>query len=413
VVIPAGEDAAVVNIVPIDNSVTNVDKTVSFTLGPGTGYTLGTSTNGVVTIRNDEDGVAAGPVVFRDNFDTDTAAQWTVNEAHADLNRATFNWDYSTFGIPPAPNTTNNATRGLRLEANIGDVGTFTGLSVSPNDFGVEGDYRLKFDVWMNYNGPLPAGGSGSTMSFSAGVGTSGTGAQFPANNIEGVLFSVTGDGGSSSDWRAYVAPGAPLAGDTGAYAAGTHTAVQNSTNEYYSVFGRATAPEAQLALFPEQEGAVSSGAPGMAWHEMTIEKRGTNITWFLDNLRIATITLTNKEISTNIFVGFFDINAGNAGNKELRFGLVDNLVVERLETAPPNDVTIGGISRVGANIQILFSTPTGGADPVVEGSAVVTGGYAAEPNVQLESVTPGAGSTAWRATLPLTTSSRFFRIRK
>ncbi|MGZ8939265.1 MAG: hypothetical protein ACXW32_08655, partial [Limisphaerales bacterium] len=352
-------------------------------------------------------------VLFADNFDTDTTGNWTVNEAHAESNRATFNYDYSAMGIPVAPNTAGNTTRGLKLEANVG-APTFTGLSVSPTGQEFSGDYRLSFDMWINYNGPLAAGGTGSTMSLSAGVGTSGTVAQFPGTSVDGVLFSVTGDGGSGSDWRAYAATGAPLTPATGAYAAGTQSTALNNSDAYYAPFGRASAPEAQLAVYPEQTEQVSAGAPGMAWHEVVIEKRGTNFTWYVDNLRVATITLTNKAIGTNIFVGFFDINATQTGNQDLSFGLVDNLRVNALPIAePPGEVVIAGITRSGGNIQLSFTAPDSMQNFVVEASPTVDGQYSPEANVQIETVSSGGGTTTRRATIPVSTSSRFFVIRQ
>jgi hypothetical protein len=374
---------------------------------------LGTTINGTVTIRNDDDGVELGEVLFSDNFDTDTAAEWTVFEAHADNNRATFNYDYSTIGIPAAPNTTNSTTRGLKLEANIA-APTFTGLSVSPNGEAFEGDYRLSFDMWINYNGPLAAGGTGSTMSFSAGVGTSNNAAQFPGTAVDGVLFSVTGDGGSGSDWRAYAATGAPLTPATGAYAGGTQASVLNNSDPYYVPFGGGPAPGAQLALYPEQSELVSIGAPGMAWHEVVIEKRGTNISWFVDNLRIATITLTNKEIGSNIFVGFFDINATQTGNQDLAFGLVDNVRVNALESSvPTGEINITGVARSGNNVELTFTAPDSMQTFVVEGSATVDGDYAAEGNVQFATVSSAGGITTRRATVPITTTNRFFLVRQ
>jgi hypothetical protein len=414
VVIPAGANDALVTITPIDNTISNENRTVTLTLAAGTGYTLGTVTDGTVTIRNDDDGVALGNLLFSDNFDTDTSADWTVFEAHPESNRATFNYDYSAVGVPVAPNTTNGTTRGLKLEANIAGP-TFTGLSVSPTGEAFEGNYRLSFDMWINYNGPLPAGGTGSTMSFSAGVGTSNNAAQFPGTAVDGVLFSVTGDGGSGSDWRAYAATGAPLGASSGAYAAtGSETGVLNNTNVYYAPFGGAAAPEAQLALFPDQTGLVSVGAPGIAWHEVVIEKRGTNISWFVDNLRIATITLTNKQIGSNIFVGFFDINATQTGNQELSFGLVDNLRVNALELSqPPGEISITGVARSGNNIELTFTAPTNMQSFVVEGSEAVDGDYTPEPNVQFDTVSSAGGITTRRATIPITTANRFFVVRQ
>lgn len=411
-VIPAGTDTVLVKIVPIDNNLEDSDRTVTVTLATGTGYQIGTETTGTVTIRNDD--IPDGTVAFSDNFDTETSQNWVVNEAHPESNRATFNWNYSEAGIPSAPNSTGGTTFGLKLEANTGVTPTFTGLSVSPLDKGFEGDYRLSFDMWINFNGPLDVGGTGSTMSLSAGVGTSGDRAQFPGTSVEGVLFSATGDGGSGSDWRAYAATGAPLQPPSGVYAAGTQASALNNTDPYYAIFGGREAPEAQLNLAPGQTGSTSIGAPGIAWHEVTITKIGTNITWAVDNYPIATIPLTNKEISTNIFVGFFDINATQTGDPTMSFGLVDNLKVELLETTPPPaEIRITRISKTTTGqIEIEFTTTGSPTGLAVVGSEVVQGPYNPEPNAQITVVTPGA-TTTLRATIPMTTGNRFFQIRQ
>ena len=168
------------------------------------------------------------------------------------------------------------------------------------------------------------------------------------------------------------------------------------------------------MTSYPEQSGATSIGAPGEAWHEVAIVKRGTNVTWSVDNLRIATITLTNKEISTNIFVGFFDINAGQTSDQEMSFGLVDNLRVEQLSgSEPTGTIQISGIQRSGNNVVIDFTTTGSTAGIVVESSENVPSGYAAETGAQIETVSSTGGTTVMRATVPITTPMRFFRIRQ
>jgi hypothetical protein len=405
VVIPAGSDSALVTVIPIDNSIVEDNRTVVLTLATGTGYAIGSAAEGTVTIRNDD--LTPGTLVFSDNFETDTTPDWNINEETAGSNLATFNFDYSQVGIPPAPNSTNGTTHGLKLQANVGAAGVFTGLSVSPKDKGFTGDYRLTFDMWVNYNGPLEVGGFGSTLSFSAGVGTSGDAAQFPGSSVQGVLFSVTGDGGSSIDYRAYVAIGAPLTPDTGAYAAGTQSNARNNNDPYYTPFGGVTAPDAQVASYPTQTGTSSVGAPGEAWHEVNIVKQATNVTWTIDGIRIATVTLTNKEISTNIFVGFFDINAGQTDNPDMSFGLVDNLKVEQLQSAQPLEIHITSVSKVGTDLQLDF-TASGDATFVVQGSETVDGTYTDEAGAQITTV----NSTTKRAVIPMTTPNRFFQIK-
>lgn len=412
IVIPAGFDAAEIEIVPIDNAEIDAERTVVVELAESTDYQVGSASSGTVTIRND-DMEPGTEILFADDFDTDTSAEWNVNLAHEGASTADFAFDYSLVGIPPAPNTTGGTTSGLRLAANNGFEPVFTGISVSPEGEGFTGDYRLIFDMWLNYNGPLETGGTGSTMALSAGIGATGETAQFPGSSVEGVLFGVTGEGGSGSDWRAYTDVGAPLPADSGVYAAGTEGSL-NHSHPYYEPFGGYEAPADQLLFYPSQTGRSPAGTAGMAWHEVAITKRGDTITWAVDNLPIATVDVSGKEISTNIFLGFFDINTTQTDNFEMSFGLVDNLRVAALEEqAPAGEITITAISRSGGDIIIEFTT-TGSTDNlVVVSSETVDGDYAPEAGAEIETVSSGGGETTLRATVPVSTPQRFFQIRQ
>src|SRR5687767_6662416 len=117
--------------------------------------------------------VSAAPL-FSENFDVDPTANWTVNKGPATTDEAhNFFFDYSTAGIPPAPNS-GGTTRGLKLQANQSS-GVFGGVSVSPTGQSFADDYQVRFDWWSNYNGPAPVGGSGSTQLSTFGLDTSGT----------------------------------------------------------------------------------------------------------------------------------------------------------------------------------------------------------------------------------------------
>jgi hypothetical protein len=91
----------------------------------------------------------------------------------------------------------------------------------------------------------------------------------------------------------------------------------------------------------------------------------------------------------------------------------VDNLRVEQLEEVPPlGETTISSVARSGANVIIEIAGPVGMQNPVVEGAENVAGPYAAEQDAQVENLSPGPGASTWRATIPVTTTTRFFRIR-
>lgn len=69
---------------------------------------------------------------FAEDFEIDPAAGWTVNKGPALTDEAhDFFFDYSTIGIPLAPNSELGGSRGLKLQANQ-TSGVFGGVSVSP-----------------------------------------------------------------------------------------------------------------------------------------------------------------------------------------------------------------------------------------------------------------------------------------
>ncbi len=275
--------------------------------------------------------VANAAPYYQNDFEADTSASWAINNGPSD-SAADFFFDYSTVGIPSAPNSSGGSTRGMKLQANQ-SLGMFSGMSVSPTGQSFSGDYALTFDWWANFNGPFPAGGNGSTQLSTYGIGTSGGVAQWPGATHESVWFGATGDGGSSADWRAYSSAAVSGYQDTsGVYAAGSVTGSRNSSNAYYAGFGGNSAPAAQVALYAQQTGATAAGSAGMEWHQVRIDKIGNLATWKVDDVLIATIDLNTVSLGGgNIFFGHSDINATSSSDPNdsaLLFTLVDNVAV-------------------------------------------------------------------------------------
>lgn len=277
---------------------------------------------------------ASAQVLFSDDFDSNSTANWQINASNTG-NVANVFFDYSTVGIPSAPGSSGGSTFGMKLESNIPGTGVFSGVSASPLGQSFSGDYKLSFYMWQNFNGPFPGGGSGSTQMSMGGIGAPTAQTQFPGGTFSGLGFAASGDGGTATDYRAYNAPGAPLAG---VYTAGG----QNNTNSYYAGFGGVSAPAAQLGLFPQQTGTTAVGTLGMAWHKWDITRVGNIVTWEVDGLLLATVTNPNFG-GSNIFLGQFDINAGSSTDPNARallFGLVDNVSV----TAVPEPGTMAAL---------------------------------------------------------------------
>jgi hypothetical protein len=273
-------------------------------------------------------------VLYTETFDTpDSANNWNVNAATAQ-DTAEFGFDYSTVGVPAAPGS-GGTTRGLLLRANrpIGP-GALSGVSVSPIDKAFTGNYLLEFDLWENFPGPAPAGGSGSTQMTAAGIMTSGTVAHY-AGAGDGLWFAATGEGGSSADYRAYFRG---LNQTTATlYPAGG----ENQTASYYQTNfpGGDSAPAAQTALYPTQTGTTAAGTIGWKWRHVKITKSENLVTWDIDNIRMANVDLDEAGIAfggDDILFAQADINAGQTTTDldPLLFGLIDNVKVSELPGA-------------------------------------------------------------------------------
>jgi hypothetical protein len=253
------------------------------------------------------------------------------------VSTATFGFDYSTVGIPSAPHSGDGSTIGLKLNANnVAASQALGGISVSPLGFGVTGDYTLRFDMWANFIGPAPAGGSGSTQITGGGIGTSGTAANY-AGSANGIWFAGTGDGNSATDYRVYTpAAQSSLGAGSPVYAA-PGGVINNSASTYYTSFYPAhTAPAAQTTLYPSQSGSVAAGALGWAWHDVLITKIGNSLTWQMDGQLFASLDIsTNGVLSgSDIMLVQSDINttaSTDPNGTTLNFGLFDNVVVTQV----------------------------------------------------------------------------------
>lgn len=300
-------------------------------------------------------------VVFADNFDTNSAAQWLVNNSSSD-NAAGFSFDYSKLGIPSAPHTTNGTTLGLQLKANL-TRGICSALSVSPKNQSYAGDYRLHFDAWVNVNGPLPAGGASSTEFLTGGIGTTGNQVEWTTNaNADGYYFSADGDGGVSAssttfgDYSGYIGPHWQNA------ASGIYDAGSLNHNALYYITANpvgAAPPAGQTSSYPQQTGTLNNGTFGLAWHDFLVAKHNRTVDWVVDGVRLASISNATFTAS-NVFVGFWDPFASLTDNTNLSFGLVDNLRVEVPALAPTwTQQPVGGAFRLGTNL-LLSALATG-----------------------------------------------------
>jgi uncharacterized protein (TIGR02597 family) len=322
---------------------------------------------------------------YFDNLDANSAANWVTNTSSAD-NRLTWNFDYSTVGIPQLSGAAN--TRALKMEANL-SLAAVAAINLSPKNQNFTGDYQLRFNVWLNFVGPAPGGGTGSTESFTAGIGTTGDRVEWAqaGNTANGVWVASTGDGGSSPvtptypDYAVYTnftggAASTLVRSNSGIYAApnNANPATYHGNTYYTAAFPGKTIPASQTALAPStQTGTANSGSQAFAWHEVILKKVSNVVTWSIDGVKIASVT--NAIISgNNVSIGYMDPFASVAATN-FQFGLFNNFRVE------PPDAQNGTAPLITAQPQSTSVSPNATATFSVSATSATTLRYQWQKN--------------------------------
>jgi hypothetical protein len=244
-------------------------------------------------------------------------------------------------------------------------AGATAAISLSPIGRAFAGDHRLRFNLWINANGPFPVGGNGSTQHATAGVGTAGNSTHWTGtgSTADGCWFAVDGEGqaGDTSstvgDFCAYAGNSLKASG-SGVYEAGSDTTAKANIDSYYVTAFPAgkSAPAIQQANYPLQTGACASGTIGFAWREVIVARRGNTVDWSIDGIRIATIT-NAIFTSSNVFVGYWDMFTSLSDNTNLSFAIIDNVRVEVPIVAPAIATQPKGLSVLqGASPEFTVS---------------------------------------------------------
>lgn len=267
-------------------------------------------------------------VLFADDLDADTSADWTINVSGPDT-AVTFAYDYSADGIPPAPHSSDGSSVGVKFQANMTSPGATEGITLSPTGGQFSGDFRLRFDMWVNANGPFPSGGTGGTEFVTGGIGSDGATVNLHSASGAGAWFAADGEGGSSRDYRAYKASSEQSVA-SGQYHVDTNN---NSGQTLSGYFSPQLPPQEQQAAYSQQSGALSAGCAGFAWHtvEISVDASAGTARWTIDGLDIATLDSNvgaSFPIAGNIAVGYMDPYTSVSDNADLSFGIIDNVLV-------------------------------------------------------------------------------------
>ncbi len=373
----------------IDDAKEELNETIVLIISPSDAYqtasgkfaTLPLVDNGDRGIP-EPDELAGAVVIYEEGFEKDVSGAWQVNRSSDDTS-VVFGYDYSVDGIPSPPGGDGESTLGLKFTANE-SLGEAAHITASPMGQDFSGDYVLSFDLWLNFNGPIPGGGSGSTEFAAAGIGTSGDHVQTADEASDGAWFLLTGEGGSSRDYRFFLND-VFLTEETGVYLAGS----QNSDHGYYgAVFPSGkSAPEPQMTEFPQQRGKTAPGQPAFEWIPVQLIKAGDRVTWSMKGTDIAVASQSTAAFSDSgtFFLGYSDWFSSVSDNVDLSFVLFDNVKVYQL---PARGIAI---ERIGSGARVTF---TG----TLESAAEISGPWRqVEGAVSPYEVEVGAGAAFFR----------------
>lgn len=384
---------------PVNDSLLQGDQTIIATVSSGTGYVTGTnSPSATATIVDDE--LPAETVLFSDNFNTDSSANWTLryastNSTDADY-IATFAFDYSAFPyfvIPPAPHSGTD-TKGLMLQVNKNDAEPIAAaLNLYPKNRTFTGNYAVRFDMF------LVAPGTSPTEYALFGINHSGnltnwfrnsTGGVPSGWTFDGLFYSVEADAAANGDYVLFTAPSAE-----------TNNPVTLTSRTAASLTGIFKTPPYSKAGAP----ANTSSTTTPTWADVEISQVGSVVTLKINNTVILTQTNSTAFTSGNIMLGVCDAydSLGSADGAVI----YDNLrVIQLASTSRP---AISGIRVVGNTVEISFTGETSDA-PAAFGlleATTVNGTYS-----PVTATITGSNGT-FKAVRPLEATPRFFRLQR
>ena len=275
-------------------------------------------------------------------FDMNDGSAWTLVQDPDSA--AEFGFDYSPFGIPPAPNSDD--TRGLRLTVNNADPGNVSAIAAAPMGLNLSGSFRVEADVWMNFYADIDE--FGTTEFGGVFVGFD------PANGpINGAGLMGSGDGGAAVDFRLFAGTTVPdseayLPLDSGQYF--DLEFLDNSDPIFAEAFPPAEVPAEQVDEFdPGNEPVLTPpGALGFAWHKLSVDvDTVAGIALFaIDDLEIAfaDAELNDLDLSGGIALTAWDIFTSVAPVPAFSFTVYDNLTVTMENASIPGDFNRDGI---------------------------------------------------------------------
>jgi hypothetical protein len=397
----SGQQSKDIKVHAIEDSSYEGNETVIVSIAAASGgeYTIGSPSSASIMLVD-----ATTPpetVLFADNFNTDSSANWDLFATDPTDYSASFAFDYSSQGIPPAPHGSGD-TLGLFVTVNKDAVGSAAAINLYPKGRSFSGNFALRFDMFLSVVVP----NSVSTEYVLFGINHSGTRTNWfrsspggvPAGwTFDGVFYSLEADGAgliagnlSGGDYVNYSSP----------TTAGNNPTALNPGRVATTLADVFKVPPNSVIGVPGNNTALASPTP--IWADVELSQIGKIITLRINNAPIFTYSNTTAYASGNIMLGYDD--AFDSIGLNSSYVVIDNVRVVRLTGLP-----ITSVQDAGANIQLDFTldlndTPSSFK---VQTASAVAGPYA-DTAATVVQVTPGT----YRATVPKSGGAQFYRIR-
>jgi hypothetical protein len=284
-------------------------------------------------------GNAWSTTLISDDYETDSSANYTVQSQDPFDGTVTFAFDYVAAGIPLAPRSAPGTSKGVKFTANdvFGATNTQTAFHNTDVSLNV---YKLTVDVFMNVQ-PTEVTLTASTEHAHVGVGGDGLtpNALFTPISGSGSFMAFTGDGGSGSDYRWFLAS---ANGGPTTYPNSHHSYLGNGSNNTGAFYS---------ALFPSPPSRVV-GSPGNIWTtvEVLVNNTTGRIQYYMtnttgtkelifdnnpaitippDNLPTPFTGVLDGLVSLGLHDAFTSVDDGSV------FTVFDNMVVEEVTEGP------------------------------------------------------------------------------
>lgn len=368
-----GEAFVDLTLNPVDDSDVEGAETVTVTITPDASYIVGTPSSATAVIADDD----LGPeiVLFADDFEADTTANWIVR-AGAVNNitdyHAVFNYDYGQKNVPVPPG--GSTTRGLIVTANkLDDTASAAGVNLYPAGQNFSGDYALRFKMYIE-----GVSGAGTTEHIIFGINHSSTKTNWASRATAGTGFAANTPGNGDGIWFNIVedSSGFPGGNDFGAFNSANTPPTILASRTAASLTQVMKAPPYRFAGTP----ASFQGSARQVWVDVEVRQIGGAVSLLINNTPVLQFNNPTAFNNGTIMLGYndaFGSVGGGIANSDPDIGLVATgwVIYDDVRVVKVGPPRINSTRITGGEIQVDFTDSTYGPF-TLQHSGLVTGSY-------------------------------------